>query len=138
MVPWFKLQGSDAGCGLPPGPGGLLGAAEGLSYLTVGALAIWTVLSKLRTGRSLPDGKLTYCMQSWHKGTARHCTVQELSVCCSMRLCTKHTRFGARPLHLLQPAGCFGLDTFATTLSRIRMSEFVEGLFTVLVFNVYA
>ena len=47
-----------AGCGLPPGPGGLLGAAEGVAYLTVAALAVWSLASKLFTGRGLPQGKL--------------------------------------------------------------------------------
>lgn len=48
-----------AGCGLPPGPGGLLGAAEGVSYLTVSALAIWSAATKLSTGHSLPKGEPT-------------------------------------------------------------------------------
>ena len=47
-----------AGCGLPPGPGGSLGAAEGVAYLTVGALALWSVVTQLRTGQSLPAGEL--------------------------------------------------------------------------------
>lgn len=56
VVAWSEYTLKATGCGLPPGPGGLLGAAEGLSYLTVAALAIWSVTSKLRTGRSLPSG----------------------------------------------------------------------------------
>ena len=36
------------GCGLPPGPSGLLGAAEGMSYLVVTAIASWSVYSKVR------------------------------------------------------------------------------------------
>ena len=37
-----------AGCGLPPGPNGLLGAAEGVSYLVVTAIASWSVYNKVR------------------------------------------------------------------------------------------
>lgn len=39
-----------AGCGLPPGPSGLLGAAEGVSYLVVGSIALWSLARKLSTG----------------------------------------------------------------------------------------
>ena len=41
---------SRAGCGLPPGPSGLLGAAEGVSYLVVTAIACWSVYSKVSVG----------------------------------------------------------------------------------------
>lgn len=43
-----------AGCGLPPGPGGLLGAAEGLSYLSVTGLAGWGAVHRIRTNQPLP------------------------------------------------------------------------------------
>ncbi len=39
---------SSTGCGLPPGPNGLLGAAEGVSYLVVTAIACWSVYNKVR------------------------------------------------------------------------------------------
>lgn len=45
-----------AGCGLPPGPSGLLGAAEGVSYLAVGGLVLWSLGRKISTGRGLPAG----------------------------------------------------------------------------------
>lgn len=44
------------GCGLPPGPYGLLGAAEGVSYLGVVGLLVWSVSTKLKTGKGLPAG----------------------------------------------------------------------------------
>lgn len=44
------------GCGLPPGPGGLVGAAEGLSYLYVCALVAYSAVKKVRTGSGLPEG----------------------------------------------------------------------------------
>lgn len=47
-----------AGCGLPPGPGGLLGAAEGVSYLLVVGTVIWSGFTRARTGRGLPPGRL--------------------------------------------------------------------------------
>lgn len=40
-----------AGCGLPPGPSGLLGAAEGVSYLVVGGVVLWSLSTKLSSGR---------------------------------------------------------------------------------------
>ena len=42
------------GCGLPAGPAGLFGLAEGLSYLTVTALAALSVANKVKTGSGLP------------------------------------------------------------------------------------
>lgn len=44
------------GCGLPPGPYGLLGAAEGISYLLIAAVIGLSVYSKLSTGKGLPEG----------------------------------------------------------------------------------
>lgn len=44
------------GCGLPPGPYGLFGAAEGISYLVVAALVLASLYSKFSTGKGLPDG----------------------------------------------------------------------------------
>ena len=45
-----------AGCGLPPGPSGLLGAAEGISYLSVIGIAVWGLVSKVSSGKGLPAG----------------------------------------------------------------------------------
>lgn len=39
-----------AGCGLPPGPYGLIGAAEGLSYLTVLGFAGAGVSARVQSG----------------------------------------------------------------------------------------
>jgi hypothetical protein len=50
----FKLATS--GCGLPPGPGGSLGAAEGLAYLVLGGIVVWSAATKIRTGKGLPAG----------------------------------------------------------------------------------
>ncbi len=47
---WFASC-AGAGCGLPPGPSGLLGAAEGVSYLVVGGVVLWSLATKLSTGR---------------------------------------------------------------------------------------
>ncbi|KAL9180707.1 hypothetical protein ACHAXT_011160 [Thalassiosira profunda] len=44
------------GCGLPAGPLGLVGAAEGISYLGVVALVGYSVFTKVRTGKGLPAG----------------------------------------------------------------------------------
>lgn len=44
------------GCGLPAGPFGLLGAAEGVSYLLVLGLVAFSLLTKVKTGSGLPAG----------------------------------------------------------------------------------
>lgn len=44
------------GCGLPAGPLGLFGLAEGLSYLAVVTLVGLSVVSKVKTGSGLPAG----------------------------------------------------------------------------------
>jgi len=44
------------GCGLPAGPFGLIGAAEGISYLGVTAIAAFSLYTKVRTGSGLPAG----------------------------------------------------------------------------------
>ena len=44
------------GCGLPAGPAGLLGAAEGVSYLYVVGLAGYSAFKKFWTGSGLPAG----------------------------------------------------------------------------------
>ena len=44
------------GCGLPAGPFGLLGAAEGISYLVVIGFVGAALLNKLNTGSGLPAG----------------------------------------------------------------------------------
>eukprot|EP00798_Chlamydomonas_sp_ICE-L_P003783 gene3783-13851_t len=44
------------GCGLPPGPGGLFGAAEGISYLFITSLVSWSVFTKVKSGEGLPEG----------------------------------------------------------------------------------
>ncbi len=45
------------GCGLPAGPGGALGALEGISYLIVLGLVGFSVFTKVKTGKGLPAGK---------------------------------------------------------------------------------
>lgn len=44
------------GCGLPAGPLGLVGAAEGVSYLGVAGLVGFSAYTKIRTGNGLPSG----------------------------------------------------------------------------------
>ena len=44
------------GCGLPPGPGGSIGALEGLSYLAVVAILAASIQRKVATGTGLPAG----------------------------------------------------------------------------------
>ena len=45
------------GCGLPAGPFGIVGAAEGVSYLGVVATGAYSLYAKVRTGRGLPAGR---------------------------------------------------------------------------------
>eukprot|EP00897_Mesotaenium_endlicherianum_P000151 jgi/Mesen1/10136/ME000076S09644 len=44
------------GCGLPPGPGGSVGALEGVSYLVILGLVGWSAYTKVKTGSGLPNG----------------------------------------------------------------------------------
>ena len=44
------------GCGLPAGPAGLLGLAEGLSYISVVGIGAFSIFTKLKQGRGLPAG----------------------------------------------------------------------------------
>lgn len=46
----------ETGCGLPPGPLGLEGAAEGISYSIVIGILFWSGKSKIQTGGGLPAG----------------------------------------------------------------------------------
>ena len=42
------------GEGLPPGPGGIYGATEGVSYLVIVAVVAWSLYTKAKTGSGLP------------------------------------------------------------------------------------
>ena len=55
VMAWSLLTLRDTGCGLPPGPLGLVGAAEGVSYLYVLALVAWSAAKKVGTGSGLPE-----------------------------------------------------------------------------------
>ncbi|KAK9818480.1 hypothetical protein WJX74_009028 [Apatococcus lobatus] len=44
------------GEGLPPGPGGIFGALEGVSYLQLLGFIAWSIYSKVKTGKGLPSG----------------------------------------------------------------------------------
>jgi hypothetical protein len=46
---WSEYVLKTTGCGLPAGPFGLLGAAEGLSYLGVIGLVSFSILTKIKT-----------------------------------------------------------------------------------------
>lgn len=48
---------SQTGCGLPAGPGGIVGAVEGLSYLEVAGIFILSLVNKVTSGSGLPAGK---------------------------------------------------------------------------------
>jgi hypothetical protein len=41
---------------LPPGPGGAIGAVEGVSYLVILGVIGWSTYSKVKTGSGLPSG----------------------------------------------------------------------------------
>ena len=53
----YRLFYASAGCGLPPGPNGLWGAVEGVSYLVVGGFVVWSLGRRLRYGKGLPTGE---------------------------------------------------------------------------------
>ena len=52
LVSEFFLK--TTGEGLPPGPGGIYGATEGVSYLVVVGIAAWSIYKKVKTGSGLP------------------------------------------------------------------------------------
>ncbi len=53
---WSEFTLQQTGCGLPPGPGGSLGALEGVSYLVLVGLLAASVQRKAATGTALPAG----------------------------------------------------------------------------------
>ena len=53
---WSEYTLKTTGSGLPPGPGGALGAAEGVSYLVIVGLVAWSLYTKKETGSGLPAG----------------------------------------------------------------------------------
>ncbi|KAJ1453383.1 hypothetical protein M885DRAFT_443867 [Pelagophyceae sp. CCMP2097] len=55
---WSEFTLKTTGCGLPAGPGGLLGAAEGISYLAILGIVGASLATKVKTGRGLPAGPL--------------------------------------------------------------------------------
>ncbi|GKY92295.1 hypothetical protein MPSEU_000200600 [Mayamaea pseudoterrestris] len=56
IVLYSEYTLKSTGCGLPAGPAGLFGAAEGVSYLLVVGLAGYSLLKKFMTGAGLPAG----------------------------------------------------------------------------------
>lgn len=54
---WWSLYTlKTTGCGLPAGPFGLIGAAEGISYLVIIGFVASSLLSKVTSGKGLPAG----------------------------------------------------------------------------------
>ncbi|TKY70372.1 hypothetical protein E2542_SST06662 [Spatholobus suberectus] len=56
VIAWSLYTLKTTGCGLPPGPGGSIGALEGVSYLVVVGIVAWSVYTKTKTGSGLPNG----------------------------------------------------------------------------------
>ncbi|XP_050210734.1 uncharacterized protein LOC126661025 [Mercurialis annua] len=56
VIGWSLYTLKTTGCGLPPGPGGSLGALEGVSYLVVVGIIGWSLYTKAKTGSGLPNG----------------------------------------------------------------------------------
>lgn len=56
LVAWSELTLLTTGCGLPPGPGGALGAAEGIAYLVIAGVVALSLKEKISTGSGLPAG----------------------------------------------------------------------------------
>ena len=55
---WSEWTLRSTGCGLPAGPFGLLGAAEGVSYLAIIGIIGASLATKFKTGSGLPPGPL--------------------------------------------------------------------------------
>ncbi|CEM17868.1 unnamed protein product [Vitrella brassicaformis CCMP3155] len=56
MVGCSLLTLTQTGCGVPPGPAGIYGAAEGLSFLQVVGLSGYSAFTKVKTGQGLNSG----------------------------------------------------------------------------------
>lgn len=56
VIAWSLYTLKTTGCGLPPGPGGSIGALEGVSYLVVVGIVFWSFYTKYKTGSGLPNG----------------------------------------------------------------------------------
>lgn len=56
IVGWSLYTLKTTGCGLPPGPGGSLGALEGVAYLAIVGIVGWSAYTKVKTGSGLPNG----------------------------------------------------------------------------------
>ncbi|KAI3437440.1 uncharacterized protein J3R85_005425 [Psidium guajava] len=56
VIAWSLYTLKTTGCGLPPGPGGSIGALEGVSYLAVLGIVGWSAFTKSKTGSGLPSG----------------------------------------------------------------------------------
>ncbi|XP_065858593.1 uncharacterized protein [Euphorbia lathyris] len=56
VIGWSLYTLKTTGCGLPPGPGGSIGAIEGVSYLIVVGIIGWSLYKKAKTGSGLPNG----------------------------------------------------------------------------------
>ncbi|KAH7566428.1 hypothetical protein ACOSP7_022901 [Xanthoceras sorbifolium] len=56
VIGWSLYTLKTTGCGLPPGPGGSIGALEGVSYLAVVGIVAWSLYTKIKTGSGLPNG----------------------------------------------------------------------------------
>ncbi|XP_021824121.1 uncharacterized protein LOC110765333 [Prunus avium] len=56
VIGWSLYTLKTTGCGLPPGPGGSIGALEGVSYLAVLGIVGWSLYTKTKTGSGLPNG----------------------------------------------------------------------------------
>lgn len=56
VIGWSLYTLKTTGCGLPPGPGGSVGALEGVSYLVVVGIVAWSLFTKTKTGSGLPNG----------------------------------------------------------------------------------
>lgn len=56
VIAWSLYTLKTTGCGLPPGPGGSIGALEGVSYLAVVGIVVWSAYTKAKTGSGLPNG----------------------------------------------------------------------------------
>ena len=59
VVFWSEYVLKTTGCGLPAGPGGALGALEGISYLVVAGIFGWSIVKKVTTGKGLPGESLS-------------------------------------------------------------------------------
>lgn len=78
---WSEYTLATTGAGLPEGPGGALGALEGMSYLVVVGMVAWSAYTKVRRANPIYFLSVSY-PPSKFEGSPVLCPTSRFSVSC--------------------------------------------------------